>query len=337
MIGHESSLSGSQDAKGSEMSRWFIPVVFMISMTIPGAALAQQAATVVITLPQLNMEPDSQETASVAIECQPQMCSAFDIALQFDPQIVHVDALQVGSYLGEVGLEVIVLDQNINNETGVLRLAAAALASPPHTATNALIDMQFTAVSAGTASLEVSHAEVGDLMGNRLQVEFTKGEIIVAIPQATCEYVVRSGDVLSGIASANEVSVASIMELNNITDARFIRVGQVLTIPAASCASPEPDDEQTSTGTANSSEIKEVWDCTYIGGGEFEWYHVRINYGADSKPVSVQRLEGPLTGPWQSGCPADPTANQNGSNGGDNGGGSNSGGGSSGGGDPFPR
>ena len=44
-------------------------------------------------------------------------------------------------------------------------------------------------------------------------------------------YTVKSGDTLIGIAAKFGTTVAAITKANNITNARVIRVGQVLIIP----------------------------------------------------------------------------------------------------------
>jgi LysM repeat protein len=48
---------------------------------------------------------------------------------------------------------------------------------------------------------------------------------------ATRTYRVKSGDTLSGIAAKYHTTVTALMKLNNITDPRKLRVGQVLKIP----------------------------------------------------------------------------------------------------------
>jgi LysM repeat protein len=49
---------------------------------------------------------------------------------------------------------------------------------------------------------------------------------------ATRTYKVKSGDTLSGIAAKYNVKLAALMRLNNITDVRSLRVGQLLKIPS---------------------------------------------------------------------------------------------------------
>lgn len=50
-------------------------------------------------------------------------------------------------------------------------------------------------------------------------------------PATARTYRVKSGDTLSAIAARYKTTVATLMELNNITDPRTLRVGQVLKLP----------------------------------------------------------------------------------------------------------
>ena len=52
-----------------------------------------------------------------------------------------------------------------------------------------------------------------------------------ATAAATRSYKVKSGDTLSGIAARYGTTVAVLVKLNNLTDARLIRIGQVLRVP----------------------------------------------------------------------------------------------------------
>ena len=52
-----------------------------------------------------------------------------------------------------------------------------------------------------------------------------------ASPAASRTYTVRSGDTLMGIAGEFDTTVAELMELNDIENARLLRVGQVLELP----------------------------------------------------------------------------------------------------------
>ena len=54
----------------------------------------------------------------------------------------------------------------------------------------------------------------------------------------TEEYVVQAGDTLSGIAASFEVPVALLQEVNGITDANHLEVGQTLIIPSAGAPAP---------------------------------------------------------------------------------------------------
>ncbi len=102
-------------------------------------------------------------------------------------------------------------------------------------------------------------------------------------------YTVVSGDRLGDIAAENGVSVATIVELNNITDANLIRVGQQLSIPS-----------------------RQQWVCPVTGtffndwgfprGGGTRWHNgtdVFVNQGTPvyaSVPGTVQQKVGSIGG-----------------------------------------
>jgi LysM repeat protein len=50
-------------------------------------------------------------------------------------------------------------------------------------------------------------------------------------PAAARTYKVKSGDTLSAIAARYKTTVATLMQLNNITDPRTLKVGQILKLP----------------------------------------------------------------------------------------------------------
>ena len=298
------------------MGRWL--ALLIISILGIGFVMAQDTAPTTVTLPQMEIQSGGNQVVDVLIDCATNGCSAFDMTIAFDPAFVTVNELAIGTYLGE-NVFVVENAQEIDNENGTLRMAAVALGDLPETDENILFTIDLTALGAGTSPLTVTRVDMGDLTGSPIEVEIVEGQIAVNESIVTCEYTVRVNDTLSAIATANRVQVQAIMNLNNLADARYIYVGQKLQIPAAVCVTVGSGSGQTTTGAANSSEIKQVWHCTRNNTtGLFEWYRVRVNYGANGTPISEEQIAGPFTGPWQPGCPADPSANQGGTGGGDN-------------------
>src|SRR3546814_18302107 len=89
-----------------------------------------------------------------------------------------------------------------------------------------------TVVLAGCAS-RTTQAPVTDMSGG------------VAAPVGGATYVVKAGDTLYKIAQAQNMNVAEISRLNNITDPSQLRIGQVLRLNSS-----VPDPEGSGAGTA---------------------------------------------------------------------------------------
>jgi LysM repeat protein len=315
------------------MQRWL--VLIMIFALCLGGALAQDADVTTITLPPLVLEAGASLIYEIEINCLADGCSAFDITLSFDPALIQVDELEVGPYLGEDVFEV---ENAVDAEAGTLRLAAAVLGDLPETEDTVLLRIHLTALDTGEAAFTVEHVDIGDLLGNPVEVEVVEGEAeatptvepTTAPTPVTCEYTVQAGDTLNGIAMANHITLEEIMALNNITDARFISIGQKLQLPSVNCVAGLTAG---SSGQARPGgrQYFEVWDCRHLGSNVFEWYGVEVSYDSAGNPVSERRVDGPHTGEWRPGCPAGERPPSGGGRGGDD-----DDGGSSGGGQPPP-
>jgi RNA polymerase sigma-70 factor, ECF subfamily len=83
-----------------------------------------------------------------------------------------------------------------------------------------------------------------------------------------------------------------------------------------------PPPGMTATGDIT-TEVQAVWDCTYLGGDQFQWVEAQVTY-QNGVPISVETLSGPYSGVWQPGCPPGETSSS--SDDGGSGGGSSSGG-----------
>jgi LysM repeat protein len=309
-----------------------LAVIFLVFL-ISSAVFAADITTV--TLPLMVMEQGASNTVVGHIDCPVGGCSAFDVTITFDASVIQIDSAEVGPYLGE---QVVTAENTIDNEQGIVHLAAAALGEPPENAENVLFKLIVVPFGSGVTQLQITHLDMGDLVGNPMEALTIDGGVVVMetsaattndVPdqadtetetdtqpttnaeeqtvsettpvdteadsseQVTCEYTVSTGDTLSGIALANKVTVSEIMALNEITNPRVIRVGQVLTVPASDCVP-----------AATSGNIIEVFDCTHLGNNVFEWYSVRGVFDASGNPVKYDRIGGPYTGAWRPGCPA---------------------------------
>jgi LysM repeat protein len=322
------------------MRRWLVLVlVFAFSLWV---AAAQEAEVTTVTFPPLNLAAGESLDYQITINCLADGCSVFDITLSFDPTLLQVDDVEAGAYMGESVLEV---ENEIDNEAGTLHLAVAVLGDLPETDDDVLMHIQITALESGEGAFTVTHLDLGDLLGNPIEVEVIDGEAeatptvepsvtpTAAVSAVMCEYTVKAGDTLNGIAIANSVSLEDIMTLNNIADARFIYVGQKLEIPSTTCVAglSAGGGNNSGGGRPNGTQYFAVWDCRHLGSNVFEWYGVEVSYNAAGSPIGERRVDGPHTGDWQAGCPAGAQ-----SPGGQGGGGDDDDSGSSGGGGEPP-
>ena len=308
--------------------RWLVFILIVVIGV--GLAAVRGADGTTLTIPAVDVEAGTSQTYEIAINCLEDGCIAFDITLRFDPALVQIDEVRIGPYLGENAIEV---DSNINNEAGTVRLAAVALGQLPPPQDNILLRLDFTPLGSGKVEFTVDHLDMSDRQGLPIAVEIVDVIQPTTVPPVaeTCEYTVRTGDTMTGIALANDVTIDAIMTLNNISDARFIYVGQKLQIPTSDChagVGPGGGSGQTRPGNKR---YFEVWDCRHLGSNVFEWYGVERTYDSAGNAVSEQRVDGPHSGEWRDGCPqGEPPPGGGGSDGGGDdagGGGSTPGGG----------
>lgn len=294
------------------------------SPTAQVIAFAGEPAT--ITLPLLSLETGTSAVVEAEIDCTTQDCETLDITIEFDPDVLQVQAVETGPYLGET---VITRSNLVDNAAGMIRLVAATPDETTVMDEPIILRMNIQARNPGVSQLRIVDLDMTTAEGDAQYVVGVDGGVIVsgmeATRQPTCQYRVQTGDTLSGIALANGVTVDQINELNEIPNRSIIRVGQVLTIPASDCRAPFASSQVQSSAN---SEIIEVHDCRHLGGNVFEWYSVRRDFDSDGSPVSETRVGGPYSGAWQPGCPgSSPSSTGGGSS---NGGSSSSGGSSSG-------
>jgi LysM repeat protein len=286
----------------------------LVFLLAPGMILAAEPITV--SLPFVGIEAGQSLVVEAQIQCIEEGCSAFDMTIEFNPAVIQVDQIELGPFLGE---QVFTAENSIDNEAGIVRLAAAALGDPPPDSEPILLRLHITPLTSGVTELQITRLDIGDLIGNPLETLAVDGGVAVlgentapaieplptqpaadapisqpeAVEQPTCQYQVRPGDTLSGIAIANHVSVDQLVEMNGISNARIIRVGDTLTVPASNCRA-----------AVQSGDVIQVHDCRHLGSNVFEWYSVRRVYDASGNPIREVRIGGPYTGQWRPGCPA---------------------------------
>lgn len=238
----------------------------------PGVILAVEPVTV--SLPLITLETGQNDTLDALIECPEAGCSAFGMTIEFDPQVIQVDTVEIGPFLGT---QVLTVENVIDNETGQVRVAAAALGDMTEVGEPVLLRLTITPLNPGASQLRISQLDIGDLVGQPLETLGMDGGVIVTgdesdqpetkrtklatefsqtqpaeSEQSLCLYRVQTGDTLSSIAIANGVTEEIILQLNELPDSDAIHVGQVLMIPASECQT-ETSAEQPRTPSRNPS------------------------------------------------------------------------------------
>lgn len=84
----------------------------------------------------------------------------------------------------------------------------------------------------------------------------TRSEDLVARQHSGPKVVVEAGDTLDGIAAIHGVSVKELMELNDISDPRRIRINQVLLIPESGRKPLTPEPTRTQQQTAQRTQAQ---------------------------------------------------------------------------------
>ncbi len=137
--------------------------------------LAQDKTTV--SLAPIILGVDQSGTVEATIDCAVDQCSAFAITLHFDPAIVRVEGAEVGPYLGERAFEA---ENVVDNTIGEVRLAAVALGTLTPSDETLLMRLEVTGITEGITALAIDDLEIGDALGNPLEVESVDGQVIVS-------------------------------------------------------------------------------------------------------------------------------------------------------------
>ncbi len=131
-------------------------ICLIVGMIVPVPVFAQSRA--VITFPTLTLAVGETGTIDAYVDCGAEMCTTFDIQIEYDPALLEVDGLELGSYLGS---DVLTLSNDYQTP-GEIRLSAAALGSIKPMVDEALFTIEVTAIAAGQTQLEVTELKIGD-------------------------------------------------------------------------------------------------------------------------------------------------------------------------------
>lgn len=156
-----------------------LPLIAALLVGLLGTTVSAQGRTVIaFSSPKLTVG----ETATVEarLTCGIDSCAAFEITLTYDPRLLRVNAVALGTYLGDQAL---VARNGVDNDRGEVALAAVALGAVLPNADDLLFSMDVTALDAGRVQFRATSVEIGDLAP--VTASIRGGVIEIRAPQPT--------------------------------------------------------------------------------------------------------------------------------------------------------
>lgn len=161
---------------------FFIIGIILSLLSVPVMSSAQTSTVVKIDPNSVVVDPGDSFSVDVMVE-NVQDLYAFDIIVQFDPEVIIVNQITLGSFL----VEGIILIQEVNNLDGKVQFAMTQVRpEPAKTGTDTLFTIDFSALEVGASDLTIS------------QKDLTEHETYLLIP---CDQL--NGFVQVGPAKAN--------------------------------------------------------------------------------------------------------------------------------------
>ena len=154
------------------------------TQTVPDCG-ATTDTTVCIQPPSQVAETGAQFTADVVVDKVTNL-GAYEFTLAFDPAVVSFASVAKGAFLGSTGRSVSCLGPFL--EAGSVRFACVTLGSEPGgpTGTGLLARVKFSALAAGTSTLDLTKVILADISGTALPHTDIDGQVTVIVgPTAT--------------------------------------------------------------------------------------------------------------------------------------------------------
>jgi formylglycine-generating enzyme required for sulfatase activity len=152
-----------------------IIVALALILTNGSFGHAQDTVTTV-TLASITVGVGETGTVEGIIECAADGCSAFAIAIRFDPAFLRVERIAVGPYLGA---QVFVVENVIDNDAGIARLAATVLGAWVPTQETVLFQLDVTGLQVSVTAISIVELEVGDAVGNPVTAQGISGAVVI--------------------------------------------------------------------------------------------------------------------------------------------------------------
>jgi hypothetical protein len=126
----------------------------------------------------VRISPGSQFTVTVAIQDAVNV-GVFQSDIVYDPEVVHVEGVIIGPFLGSTGRTVFPLNPNIDNDVGKATFGAFTFGSQPGMSGSG--DMAYIILrmqSAGQTTLNFQQTGIGDPQGNPIFLSVLEGSIL---------------------------------------------------------------------------------------------------------------------------------------------------------------
>jgi LysM repeat protein len=164
-------------------------------------------------------------------------------------------------------------------------VGTAALAAPAHAYTVAPGDtVSHIAVRTGTSVREIVAVNgLGPRAHIRIGQVLTIPREPTQAPPATTRYTVRPGDTVLGIAARSGSTAAAIAAANGLDRRGFIRIGQVLTLPAAGGAGSPVAAAATGPSIAEKSDYDRLQGSSALTGGT-----LNVSMKVDDTTITLQ-------------------------------------------------
>ena len=138
---------------------------------------------------KVRLEPGSSlvapgETFTVAVEIEGAVnLGGFQLALNFDPAVVHVKDVALGNFLESTGRNTAPLGPEVDNDTGTMRHGVFSFGSQPGASGDGVLAiLTLTAQGTGSSPLVLENVQVADTGGQAQTVTVEDGRVIVGLP-----------------------------------------------------------------------------------------------------------------------------------------------------------
>lgn len=161
----------------SKRKKSAVNLLLVALLALGGGYTAQAQEVAEIRVGHHLTAPGTPLVVSLDINCSDVAgCGAFAIEILFDPTVVQIEQVELGPYLGESAFEA---ENSVDNETGSIKLAAAALGQVEAASSGDLAYLHLKGLQQGVSPLLISVVEIGDLQGLPVSAIAVDGSITV--------------------------------------------------------------------------------------------------------------------------------------------------------------